>query len=70
MCRAILGQIVEAERGELMLDVAMIVGDAFRTYASPLNLSIVYWGGAGYGDLLFQFGLFMAVRPMVMTWQK
>lgn len=39
---------------------SIFAGDAFRTYLLPLSLPIVHWGGAGYGDLLFQFGLYMA----------
>ena len=39
---------------------AMTISETMRTYVFPLNLSTVYWGGDGYGDMFFQLGLYVS----------
>jgi hypothetical protein len=46
---------------------SMALSDVIRSYVVPVNLPVVYWGANGFGDLVFQFGLYMAMLYYVGT---
>ena len=48
---------------------AMVANDVLRTYFVPLPVAVrmLYWGGNGVFDLVFQFGLYSAATFLVIS---